>query len=200
MTRLAPPCAALALAACAGSTPTRFWTIEPVNARPVVGAVRMVGPLRVDAVHVPLAIDRLEVVQHDVENRVTVHDFDRWSAPPGDLIQRALTQDLQARLPAGSVIFPASPKPAGAAGIVIDILDIRQTGSGYAMNVAWSAAGGNGAPAGLRRQLTLQSDGAADVAGQSAALGRLIGQLADSIAGAFTVPSTPGNLGRSSVR
>ena len=182
MTRLAPLVALLALAGCAGSTPTRFWTIEPVNeAAAAAPAGRPIGPVRVDAVHVPLAIDRLEVVQHDVENRVTVHDFDRWSAPPADLIQRTLTQDLQSRLPDGSVIFPASPKPAGAIGIGVDILDVRQTVDGYAMQVSWTAAASPGTATPVRRQLDLRAAGGADVAGQTNALGRMVGQLADSI-------------------
>ncbi len=182
MKRLAPLAALLGLAGCAGSTPTRFWTIEPVTA---TARALAIGPVCVDAVHVPLVIDRLEIVQHDLENRVTVHDFDRWSAPPGDLIQRTLTQDLQSRLPDGSVVFPASPKPDGTIGIVVDILDIRQTGTGYAMQVSWSATRGS-TPNALHRQLDLQVAGSADVAGQTEALGRLVGQLADSIAQALS--------------
>ena len=190
MMRLAPLALLLALGGCASSTPTRFWTIEPVAAPAArqAGCPRESARLRIDAVHVPLAIDRLEVVQHDAQNRVTVDDFDRWSAPPGDLIQRALTQDLASRLPPGSVTFPASPKPPGAIGIVVDILDLRQTGDGYAMTVSWSSVGPTTTSLPLRRQLDLQTPGGEDVASQTEALDRLVGELAESITQAVAVP------------
>ena len=194
MTRLAPLALMLALDGCASSTATRYWTIEPLAAARSSVASPVRAPVRIDGVRVPLAIDRLEVVSHDAENRVIIHDFDRWSAPPADLLQRTLTQDLQTRLPSGAVIFPASPKPSGAIGVFVDILDLRQTADGYAMQVSWSAttngdAGTVAAP--IRRTLTLQATGMSDVAGQTIALGTITGQLADSIVDAIGQRRTP---------
>ena len=172
----------LGLAGCGQSSTTRFWTIEPVSAAPIP-AGRAIAPVQVVAVHVPLAIDRLEIVQHDAANRIAVHDFDRWSAPPGDLMRRALTQDLIGRLPAGSVVSPDLPAPPRTRGIVVDLLDLRQEGSAFVMTVGWSSTG----PAPVRRQLQLDAPaGAGDVAAETQALGTLVGQLADSIAEALT--------------
>ena len=176
--------ATLSLATGCSSTATRFWTVEPVAATPPA-AIRAAAPIQIAAVHVPLAIDRLEVVQHDEADRVKVLDFDRWSAPPGDLLRRALTQDLIAQLPPGSVVFPDAPAPAGTRRIAVDVLDLRQTGDRYVMQLSWSAA----APAGRSHQLRLEAPaGTGDVAAQTAALGAMMAQAASDIAAAVTSP------------
>ncbi|WP_174279304.1 PqiC family protein [Sphingomonas bacterium] len=174
MMRRLLPIAVLALAACGHSSATRFWTIEAAPAPTRHPA--LASPIRIDAVRVPLAIDRLELVRHDAANRVAVLDFDRWSAPPGDLIRRALTRDLLARLPADSVIFPDTPRRPGTRGVAIAVLDLDETDAESVMTVSWSV--GDGAP----HQLTLHAPLATpDAAGQTTALGVLIGQLADDI-------------------
>lgn len=170
--------ALLAIAACS-SSPTRFWTIEPVSGLPPPESAHAIAPVQVAAVHVPLAIDRLEVVQHDEANRVKVLDFDRWSAPPGDLLRRALTQDLVARLPAGSVIYPEAPTPQGARRLSVDVLDVRQVGDQFVMQVGWSFGTPRAVPHALR--LTAPG-GAGDVAAQTQAFGAMMGDLATAIA------------------
>ena len=164
------------LAGCA-STPTRFWTIEPV-ALSRAAAPRAGAPIQVVAVHVPLAIDRLEVVQHDAANRIAVRDFDRWSAPPGDLIRRALTQDLIRLLPADQVILPDAPAPTATRRISVDILDFRRSGDRYVMQASWSVAAASPLP----HPLVLAAPaGAGDVASQTAALDQITGDLASAI-------------------
>ena len=168
----------LALVAGCSSTATRFWTVEPVAATAPPVATTVV-PIQIAAVHVPLAIDRLEVVRHDEAERVKILDFDRWSAPPGDLLRRALTQDLVAQLPPGSVVFPDSPAPPTTRRIVVDVLDLRQTGDRYVMQLSWSLATPNGRPHALRLEAPAAMD---DVAAQMQALGSMMGQLATDIA------------------
>ena len=169
---------AAALAGCA-STPTRFWTVEPVmGAAPPAGS-RTAAPIQIAAVHMPLAIDRLEIVQHDTANRVKVLDFDRWSAPPGDLLRQVLTQDLIGQLPAGSVVLPGAPSPVGTRGIVVEVLDLRQSGDEFAMQLSWSFAGKPVQP----HVLTLQAPaGTGDPAALTQALGAMMAQLAADIA------------------
>lgn len=175
------PLALLGLAACGHSTQTRFWTLDAAApaSRPVSTAL---APVRVDAVHVPLTLDRLEIIEQTAANRITVHDFDRWSAPLGDLIRRTLTQDLAARLPAGSVVFPSAPKPAKARTLTIDILDLRPLDGRWMIDAGWTLSDPDHKTM-QQRQLRLTSPPATpDVAGQTAALSQLVGQLADRIA------------------
>lgn len=172
----------LALAGCS-STPTRFWTVEPIAATAPPASTRSIAPVQITAVHVPLAIDRLEIVQHDEADRVKVLDFDRWSAPPGDLLRRALTQDLLGLLPPGSVIFPEAPTPTGARRIVVDVLDVRQVGDAYVMQVSWSTA----LPAAPTHPLSLRAAaGTGDVQAQTQALARMTADLAARIAQTLT--------------
>ena len=177
MTIKAFPLVPLVLVAACSSTATRFWTIEPIAA--VAPPTARPGlPIQIAAVHVPLAFDRLEVVQHDVANQVQVLDFDRWSAPPGDLLRRALTQDLVTLLPPGSVIFPDAPAPLTTRAVVVDILALRQSADRLEMQLSWSVAGKPTTP----HQLTLSAPAApGDVAAQTEALGRMTGELAGHI-------------------
>ena len=170
----------LVLGACSSSSPTRYWTIEPVSGV-MPHTARAVAPVQVLSVHVPLAIDRLEIVQHDAANRVTVNDFDRWSAPPGNLIRKTLTQDLAARLPAGSVIFPDLPAPKGTRGIIVDLLDLRLVGGILQADMAWRSPA---VPTIAGQQRLSAPAGTGDVAGQTEALGQIVAQLADAIAAA----------------
>ena len=171
---------AAALAGCA-STPTRFWTVEPLaGTAPPVG-MRIAAPVQIAAVHMPLAIDRLEIVQHDTANRIKVLDFDRWSAPPGDLLRQVLTQDLIGQLPLGGVILPGAPAPTGTRAIVIEVLDLRQDGDSFAMQLSWSFAG---KPVDPHIVLLKAPAGAGDPAALTAALGQMMAALATDIAAA----------------
>lgn len=169
---------ATALAACS-SAPTRFWTIEPVSAI-APPPVRAIAPVQVGTVHVPLAIDRLEIVQHDTADRITVNDLDRWSAPLGSLVRNTLTQDLIQRLPGGSVAFPDMPTPKGARVVTVELLDLVQTTDGFAMTVSWAVSGGP--PHAMRLSAPA---GAGDVPAQTRAIGTMVGTLSDSIAAAM---------------
>ena len=127
----------------------------------------------------PLAIDRLEIVRHDTANRVEVLDFDRWSAPPGDLLRQVLTQDLIGLLPPGGVILPGAPAPTGTRAIVVEVLDLRQSGDTFAMQLSWSFAGKPVQP----HVVDLRAPaGAGDPAALTTALGQMTAQLATDIA------------------
>lgn len=169
---------AIAIGGCS-STPTRFWTVEPLaGVAPPVGT-RITAPVQIAAVHMPLAIDRLEIVQHDTANRIKVLDFDRWSAPPGDLLRQVLTQDLIGQLPPGSVILPGAPAPTGTRMIVIEVLDLRQSGDAFTMQLSWSFAGKPVVP----HVVDLRApSGTGDPAALTMALGQMMAQLATDIA------------------
>ena len=123
------------LAGCAGA-PTRIHTLEP---SPGEAAGRWARPaFRVDAVHIPPAFDRPELVRREGPYTVALSDRDRWAAPLGELVRRALTQDLASRLPAGAVIFPDAPKPPVAAGLVVDILTLSSGPDGVRMQASWT--------------------------------------------------------------
>lgn len=186
------------LAGCAGA-PTRIHTLEPTAAP---DRVAWPGPaFRVDAVHIPPAYDRPEVVRRSSPYTVTLSDRDRWAAPLGDLVRRTLTQDLAARLPPGAVIFPDAPKPTQAQGLVVDILSIASGADGMVMEASWTWLPPREAGAAAPRpplSATMRTPG---LGGSPQALApelsTLLGQLADAIVGRPAAVSQ-GRVGRGS--
>ena len=115
-------------------------------------------------------------------------DLDHWSAPLGQAARQTLAADLVARLPPGKAIYPHLPKPDGALGVTVDVLDFKADGRGGLLQASWvvsgtaqaSAAGAG--PATRSGSATLHVDGpVADAAATARALSLLLGQLADQI-------------------
>lgn len=185
---------AAALAGCGHGAATTFYTLDPVAPSAVPASTSAPAyapvPVRVDAVHVPAVLDRPELVRPVGTNGVQVRDFDRWAAPLGELARRALTQDLAARLPQGSVVFPDSPKPPGARGIVVDLLAITPGADTTTLDASWTLLPAVRGGAVLRqRSVRLTTPPAAGPGGQAHDLSALLAQLADRIAADLSAPS-----------
>jgi uncharacterized lipoprotein YmbA len=87
---------AAAAAGCGTSAPSRFYTLASTAAAggaPAARAGVLVGP-----VSVPASVDRSEFVVQVAPNRVEIDEFNRWAAPLGDGIARAVAGDLAALL------------------------------------------------------------------------------------------------------
>jgi len=87
--------AALALAACASTPPSRFYTLagSPVPAAPSNALSIVVGP-----VTIPAVVDRPEIVVTVGENEVWLDEFNRWASPLADAIAIATAENLGAQL------------------------------------------------------------------------------------------------------
>ncbi len=94
--RLTMAFVAAVAAGCGATAPSRFYTLDstatPADALPGRYAV-IVGP-----VSVPAAVDRPEFVVQVAPNRVEIEEFNRWAAPLGDSIARAVAGDLSTLL------------------------------------------------------------------------------------------------------
>ena len=75
--------ATLALAACATSPPSRFYTLSgpPAPAAPATTLSIAVGP-----VAIPAVVDRPEIVVSVGENEVWLDEFNRWASPLAEAI------------------------------------------------------------------------------------------------------------------
>ena len=83
---------ACALSGCSVSSPSRFYTLEPVAAAGSDASMKvaiLVGP-----VSVPDAVDRPEIVLHSGPNRVDIDEFNRWASPLSDGIAQTVVADL----------------------------------------------------------------------------------------------------------
>jgi hypothetical protein len=177
---------ALALAACGHSPPSRFFTLDAAPpASPAPGRAA-VAPVQLDAVHIPAAVDRLEMVTKTGPARVEISGQDRWAAPLGEMMRRTLAQDLASRLPQGGFVFPDAPRPPGTRGLVVTVLQLTATPDGRVdLQANWSLLDSGSSRAGGGDNLSLTASGSGGSEGRAQALSAVLGQLADRIADAL---------------
>jgi uncharacterized lipoprotein YmbA len=172
----------LLICACASSPPFRFFVLDPIA--PAGDVAEAAGnPVQIASVRVPPMLDRREIVREEAPNKLTISHQNRWGAPLPDMTQRVLSQNLMLRLPAGRVVLPEQPAPAGTSSISVDILQFGVDASGtVVLEGSWSLvpSGTDLAAANHRFHLN-QRAVAGDYADQARAMSTLLGQLADSI-------------------
>ena len=88
--------AATALAGCGASATPHFYRLSS-SATPT-GAPALQIAVMVEPVAVPPAVDQPQFVVQVAPNRVDVKEFNRWDAPLGDSIARAVAGDLSVLL------------------------------------------------------------------------------------------------------
>ena len=174
--------ALLTLAGCASSPPTRFFALDPVSPGSAAAAADTSEPVKVDAVHIPPALDRDSMVRGESDNQLQISSQDRWAGDLGEMIRRVLTQDLAQRLPSGMVVAPESPAPASARGLVIDILTFQPQAGEVVLDADWTLLQGMQADPLLRRSVHLTQSATPSAQGEAEAMSALLGQLADDIA------------------
>ncbi|MGB6602782.1 MAG: PqiC family protein [Steroidobacteraceae bacterium] len=178
--RLSIALGACLIAGCGTSPPTRFFTLDATA--PPIHREAHGAPVEVNAVHVPPTLDRQTIVRGEIDHQLTISSQDRWGADFGELVRRVLTQDLEARLPAGMVLPPDTPAPDNARGLVVEILAFQPKGSDIVLDADWTLLEGAPARPALQRSVHLQEAAGSSTNDQVAAMSRLLGQLADRIA------------------
>jgi uncharacterized protein len=172
---------ALALGGCR-SAPTRIYTLG--RAAPASHIDLYHAPaLRVDTLNVPASWDRIEILKLSAAGTLQISDFDHWAAPLAQMARQTLSDDLDQRLPSGSVIYPRLPKPIDALGVNVDILDLNIVASQASMRASWTIVP-TGDLQGVRRSTAelRSSMSSGEPAAVAHAWSDLIGQLADRIA------------------
>ena len=171
--------AATLLTACGHSPATTFLVIDPAPPANPVSAYAG-PPLRVPFVHLPVTVDRPELVRQDAAGTITVDDFARWSAPLGLLVRNALVQDLTARLPSGAVLPPDAAAAAREMRVEATVLSFDTTGGEAVMAVSYRLVRPGTEP---QPQVVRMTTAMADTAAPARALAwsRLIAQLSDRI-------------------
>jgi uncharacterized lipoprotein YmbA len=183
--------AALALAACATSPPSRFFTLSgaAAPAAPTGTVSVVVGP-----VTVPAVVDRPEIVVTVAPNEVWLDEFNRWASPLPDAIAVATAENLGAALAtsraaslvqsAVDVDFRASVEvqrfesAPGAYALLDAVFTIRRTADARAVTGRTTA-----------REATADKSYEALAAAHSRAIARLAADIAAAIR-AFP-PQTP---------
>ena len=185
----------LPLCACAPGSRTSFLTLDPAPSDHTLGTY--IGPpIQVQIVRLPIEMDRLEVVQHKATNTLAVDDFTRWGAAPGELSRRALSADLAARLPGGSVAYPGESKSPATLSLMVYIVSFQPGPDGMTLEASWTLTGETSGGAALltRRteRIVIGSAGQGSDA-VAAELSQLLGGLADRIAVALPAAAQASN-------
>jgi uncharacterized protein len=176
-------CAAVVTLGACHSSPTRIYSVEAVSPAARMGTYQA-PPLRIDTLSVPASWDRIEILGFSGTGKIEIRDFDHWSAPLAQVVRQALSNDLDQRLPSGSVIYPRLPKPAnGALGVDVDILEFNIAASQASMRASWVIVSDVSSQSAKRGVAAFHSSvTSTEPAAVAQAWGVLIGQLADRIA------------------
>ena len=163
------------------SAPTRLFALDPIAPTSIPSSYN--GPaIRVDAVHIPPALDRIEILSEIGLGEFKVSDRDQWVAPLGQLARQALTEDLIARLPPGRVIFPDLAKSTGTISVSVDLLAFSAGREGAKLQASWVGTSDGYQPRSyggtMLLETTLRGAGSAATA---SALSTLLAELADRI-------------------
>ena len=188
--------AALLLAAC-GSTPTQVFDLSPgVPDAPATTVSPRGGPLIwVDKPSVAGYFDRTQMVTRGAGSRISIHEFEVWSDPPADLIQRALVDDLAHRFGADRVTAtPVAHYATPGWQVALDVLrfDVDEGGDAV-LDARWTLlAGSSDRLAASRRELIeVPSGDAADPAKRVTALREAVAMLGSRIGDAVAAVATP---------
>jgi hypothetical protein len=101
------------LAACAGTTPTHFYTLSSLMAAPgeAMPAAAKNLTLGVGPVTLPEYLNRPQIVTRDGSNRMILADFDSWIEPIDGLFARTLAEDLSLLLGTDEVVQLPERRP-----------------------------------------------------------------------------------------
>jgi uncharacterized protein len=180
---------AMALGGCRSAS-TRIYALGPAAPASHID-VYHAPALRVDTLNVPAAWDRMEILRLSA-GTLQISDFDHWAAPLAQMARQTLTEDLDQRLPPGSVIYPRLSKPSGALGVSVDILDFSILASQASMRASWIIAPSEQAAGAKRNAAEFRSSmSSEEPAAIAHAWSDLIGQLADRIAADATSFNMP---------
>jgi uncharacterized lipoprotein YmbA len=173
--------ALVALMTSCRSAPTRLFTLEPIA--PASAIPGYTGPaLRLDSVHIPPSLDRIEITTDIAPGKLRINDLEHWAAPLGQLVRQTLTVDLMVRLPEGRVISPHLAESQGAIGVSVDILAFGANERGSRLEVNWIVTSDVSNPGTVGHTVLFQDDTPTSGAIATArTLSKMLGQLADRI-------------------
>jgi hypothetical protein len=188
--------AALLLAAC-GSTPTKVFDLSPgVPVEPPAAVPSRGGPLIwVDKPSVAGYFDRTQMVTRGTGSRISIHEFEVWSDPPADLIQRAVVNDLAHRFGADRVMAtPVAHYETPGWQVALDVIrfDVDEGGDAV-LDARWTLLAGSSdrLAASRRERIEVPSDDTADPAKRVTALREAVAMLASRIGDAIAAAATP---------
>ena len=193
--------ATVALAGCAQTAPTNFYTLssatEPnVAKRSARGLVIGLGPISL-----PQYLDLPDIVTRDGPNQMRLADLNKWAEPLEPLLTRIMSEDLYALLDAEDVIpIPQRGDVALDRIVEVDIsrFDAGDTGE-VVLDARWRVYKGDNETllTSGRSRVTEQGAPPPDYDAIVAAMSRAVGRASEEIAAAIASPPAPARRARS---
>ena len=194
--RFAVAAALLLLARC-GSPATQVFDLSPAVSSDTAAAVpagpsRGLAPIWVDKPSVAGYFDRTQMVVRDADSRVSIHEFEVWSDPPADLIQRAVVDDLARRFGIDRVMAtPVAHYVTPGWRVALDVIRFDvEAGGDAVLDARWTLRSGadDRLSASRRERIDVPCGDPADpgkrVAALRAAVATLSVRIGDAIASA----------------
>jgi uncharacterized protein len=179
------------LAACAGTTPTHFYTLSSLMAAPgeAMPAAAKNLTLGVGPVTLPEYLNRPQIVTRDGSNRMILADFDSWIEPIDGLFARTLAEDLSLLLGTDEVVQLPERRPVQLDyRVAVDVMRFDVDSSGNAvLDARWQLSRDDDERLLRAARSTVvepvkPGDQAAAAQGLSRALGAMSRQIAAAIA------------------
>jgi uncharacterized protein len=194
----------LALVGCFGtSRPSRFYTLEPLQARDGPGSTAIEATLAVGPVELPDYVDRPQIVTRSGTNEVVIAEFERWGGSLDRQISGSLVATLRGRLAPQQIAVVPWKSDVLSSGtpyrVTVSVSRFDGVpGHSVVLQARWelrTRSGGKEELLGVKEaSVTEQIDGPeydALVAAMQRALVRLGEQMADSVAAAKQVARAP---------
>lgn len=193
--------AIFALAGCAQTAPTNFYTLssatEPsVAKRSARGLVIGLGPITL-----PQYLDRPDIVTRAGPNQMQLADLNKWAEPLEPLLTRIMSEDLYALLDAEDVI-PIPQRGDVPLDRIVEVdfsrFDATDTGE-VVLDARWRVYKGDNETqlASGRSRITEQGAPPPDYNAIVAAMSRAVGRASEEIAAAIASPPAPPRRARS---
>jgi len=170
---------------------TRYYTLSP-EAGPPAAARGTAPSLGLGPITWPPYLDRPELATRLGPEQIGYSAVERWAAPLDEIFERALAEDLRARVPAREVVlWPWSRSAPPDLAVSVQVLRFESEAAGAAVfDARWTLQGGAGGPALASGETRFrEAVPPNDAASAVAALARGIGSLARDVAAA--VPRLP---------
>ena len=134
------------------------------------------------------------------DSHISIHEFEVWSDPPANLIQRAIVDDLAHRFgPDRVMATPAAHYATPGWQVALDVIRFDVDDGGDAvLDARWTLLAGSSdrLVASRRERIEVPSGDAADPAKRVTALREAVAMLASRIGDAIAAAATPDERGR----
>jgi uncharacterized lipoprotein YmbA len=163
--------ALLGLAGCGTAPPMRYYTLNSIAPAQAPAEAQGMGtappPLRLASISLPPEFDRRQLVTHDSDNQVQIHEYSRWAAPLDEQIRLTLSNDLAARVPV--IHFDAAAKqPHRTLTIALSRFN-TDAHCAVSLSAEWTLQGGGVQPQAGVERIEQPATAAGDCPGAAAA-------------------------------